>query len=70
MLGSLGLKIAAGGLFVLAILAAVFKLISIGKTVEKAKSMQKVISNAQKVNKARADLTPAERRELRGRFRR
>ncbi len=69
MLGSLGLKIAAGGLFVLAILAAVFEFISIGKTMEKAKSMQKVISNAQKVNKARADLTPAERDELRDRFR-
>lgn len=70
MLGSLGLKIAGAGLFVLAILAAIFKLISIGKTMEKAKSMQKVISNAQKVNKARADLTPAERDELRDKFRR
>ena len=67
MLGSIGLKIAAGGLFVLAILAAIFKFISIGKTMEKAKSMQKVISNAQKVNKARADLTPAERKRMRDR---
>ncbi len=68
MLGSIGLKIAAGGLFVLAILAAVFKFISIGKTMEKAKSMQRTISNAQKVNKARADLTPAERKRMRDRF--
>lgn len=70
MLGSLGLKLAAGGLFVLAIIAAVFKFISIGKTMEKAKSMERTISNAQKANKAQAALTPAARKQLRDKFRR
>ena len=69
MFSSWGLKIAGAALFVAGIILAVFKFISIGKTMEKAKSMQKVISNAQKVNKARADLDADKRRKLRDRFR-